>query len=239
MTEFRKVDNLRHRCYRWLCVECNKTFDYAARTYIGAPNARAVSPVYCPECGACDFVRSAKLDVVTVHVDLHPLEGGAEHVVEVGGTGKWQSFEPRMSMIVGEQPLQPCAVCGERTPVYCLQCAAGTTAMTHVCLRDTCQRAHARNRHNAAGIATGEWTRSDSVAPTLQTMGEPQTAAEVSVVPRVTNKIVYGQCCICAAFTEFACSDCRIYTEHGVYVCNYGTCQRAHERTHKETSEDV
>lgn len=133
-----------------------------------------------------------------------------------------QAFDPNMLIVT-----KPCAVCGERTSVYCLQCAAGTTAMTHVCLRDTCQRAHARNRHNAAGMATGEWTRSDSVAP-------PE---EVPAAP--TDKIGDGQCCICAALTEFACSDCQIYTEHGVYVCNYGTCQRAHECAHKETSEDV
>jgi hypothetical protein len=150
----------------------------------------------------------------------------------------WQAFEPRMSMTVGSEPLQPCVVCGARTPVYCLECGA----MTHVCLSNDCQRAHARNKHNAAGMATGEWVRSDSVAPTLQTMGEPQTAAEVSAMPRVTNKIdfsdfaYYGPCSVCGAVTSWTCSDCGD-TGVSVYICDKSACQRAHERTHKAVQE--
>ena len=128
MTEFQRVDKARHRCYRWRCTECNKTFDYGAPRWDKAPNARAVSPVHCPECGACDFVCSAKL----------------------------------------------------------------------------------------------------------------QAPATPSIANK-TGRLVtyYGECCVCTALTEFACSDCRIDTGRSVYVCNYGACQRAHERTHKETSEDV
>jgi hypothetical protein len=122
MTEFQRVDKARHRGYRWHCTECNKTFDYGAPR---SPNVRAVSPVYCPECGACDFVRSAMPDVVNVHID--PLEPTA-----------WQAFEPRMSMTV-----QPCAVCGARTPVYCLECD-NPGARIHVCDKSACQHAHER-----------------------------------------------------------------------------------------------
>jgi hypothetical protein len=69
MTEFQfqRVDKARHRCYRWQCAECSKTFDYASRSQDGAVNARAIDPVYCPECGACDFVRSVK-SVLTTNV---------------------------------------------------------------------------------------------------------------------------------------------------------------------------
>jgi DNA-directed RNA polymerase subunit RPC12/RpoP len=65
MTEFQRVDKARHRGYRWRCGACGKTFDYASRSQDGAVNARAVGPVHCPECGACDFARSAKLTMDT------------------------------------------------------------------------------------------------------------------------------------------------------------------------------
>jgi hypothetical protein len=124
MTEFQRVDKARHRGYRWRCGACGKTFDYASRSQDCAVNARAVGPVYCPECGAAHMIENwrnwgACKDLPIVSVPLSDLYYG------------------------------PCSVCGDTTCRACSDCKIDTSVSVYVCDKGACQRAHERT-HKAA-----------------------------------------------------------------------------------------
>jgi predicted RNA-binding Zn-ribbon protein involved in translation (DUF1610 family) len=134
MTEFQRVDKARHRGYHWRCTECNKTFDYAAPLWDKAPNVRAVSPIYCPECGARDFVRSAKLVVSAPSNDVSPT------------APDWMMLDdapPEPEPEPDDVYYGPCSVCGDTTSWACSVCG-GTGVSVYVCDKGACQRAHER-----------------------------------------------------------------------------------------------